>query len=338
MHTLAPGYHWDAALPSFGVYRGTRTTTFVLVRTGGRRIKIGRYPTLSLKEARRRAHGLISSDEAPIDAISVEDALEAYFASLTLRKRTVSDYKRLIGRLRLKGMVSKLTAHGLLTEINRFKKTPQEARHLFFAVSAFLTWCKQRSLIRQHPLLGARCPYTPKSRSRILTDDEIRSVWKATWQLSPLDTIVRLCFLTGQRRTECSLFCEEWVSGETLTIPAEISKNHQEHTIPFSQDCLDLLEWLSPKFNGWGKEKVALDTRSGVHDWVLHDIRRTFSTIHARIGTPPHVTEALLNHKTGTLTPLAKIYNQHKWQPEMRCAMQSYWAHLSRLLSQVASS
>lgn len=333
IRSLPLGYHWDASLPSFGVYRGKRTTTFILIKTGGRRAKIGRYPTVSLKDARKRAHALISSDDAPIDTVSIEDALEAYFASLALRKRTVAEYKRLLGRISLTGTVAKLSAHTILKEIDCFKHTPQEARHAFFAVSAFLTWCKQRTLIRHHPLIGIRCPYKPKSRSRVLTDEEVRKLWKATWELSNFDAIVRLCFLTGQRRTECSLFCDEWVSGGAITIPAEVTKNNEDHTIPFSQDCIDLLEWLSPDFNSWAKEKAALDKRSGVTGYVLHDIRRTFSTAHARLGTPPHVTEALLNHKTGTLTPLSKIYNQHKWQPEMRTAMQNYWTYLSRLIA-----
>lgn len=49
-----------------------------------------------------------------------------------------------------------------------------------------------------------------------------------------------------------------------------------------------------------------LDKRSGVTNWTLHDLRRTFATMHAQIGTPPHVTERMLNHITGTLTPIAR--------------------------------
>jgi integrase len=35
---------------------------------------------------------------------------------------------------------------------------------------------------------------------------------------------------------------------------------------------------------------------------VLHDLRRTFASIHASIGTPIHIIEKLLNHVSGQLS------------------------------------
>ena len=66
--------------------------------------------------------------------------------------------------------------------------------------------------------------------------------------------------------------------------------------------------------------------------WTLHDLRRTFSTIHARIGTAPHVTEAILNHKTGTRSPIQRIYDRHTYLPEMRVAMSNFENFVTTLL------
>ena len=67
--------------------------------------------------------------------------------------------------------------------------------------------------------------------------------------------------------------------------------------------------------------------------WTLHDLRRTFSTMHARIGTPPHVTEALLNHKTGTRSPIQRIYDRHTYIPEMKVAIGNYDQTLETIFS-----
>jgi hypothetical protein len=81
-----------------------------------------------------------------------------------------------------------------------------------------------------------------------------------------------------------------------------------------------------------GEGERRMDTLSVVTDWVLHDLRRTFTTIHARIGTPPHVTEAMLNNKTGSRT-LQRIYDRRDYLPQMRQALENYEAFLRGLLN-----
>ena len=84
---------------------------------------------------------------------------------------------------------------------------------------------------------------------------------------------------------------------------------------------------------GHNKAKGRFDDLCPLPHWTLHDLRRTFATIHARIGTPPHVTEALLNHKTGTRSPIQRIYDRHTYLPEMRTAMSNYDRYLPHLFS-----
>ncbi len=85
-------------------------------------------------------------------------------------------------------------------------------------------------------------------------------------------------------------------------------------------------------FNGWGKSKAALDELSGVTGWTLHDIRRTFATRLAEMGIAPHIIERLLNHVTGSLSPIALVYNKAKYLEEMRTAMEQWEAHLREAL------
>ena len=67
--------------------------------------------------------------------------------------------------------------------------------------------------------------------------------------------------------------------------------------------------------------------------YTLHDLRRTFATIHAKIGTPIHVTEKLLNHVSGTISGVAAVYNRHSYMDEMRTAVAEYDAYLEKLIN-----
>ena len=66
--------------------------------------------------------------------------------------------------------------------------------------------------------------------------------------------------------------------------------------------------------------------------WVIHDIRRSFSTHLHELGTPPHVVEALLNHVSGHKRGPAGTYNKAAYLDERRRAMQRWDDHLQKLL------
>ena len=67
--------------------------------------------------------------------------------------------------------------------------------------------------------------------------------------------------------------------------------------------------------------------------YTLHDLRRTFATIHAKIGTPIHVTEKLLNHVSGTISGVAAVYNRHSYFEEMQAAMVEYDKYINEVIS-----
>jgi len=137
----------------------------------------------------------------------------------------------------------------------------------------------------------------------------------------------------------------------TITIPAEVAKNGREHTFPIGTLACSLLKLqtqsgrevstllfpargsTSVPFNGWSKSKAALDKASGVTDWTLHDLRRTFATNLARLGTPIHVVEKLLNHSSGTISGVAAVYNRHQFWDEQVEAIEKYDRFLQSLFA-----
>ncbi|WP_372783491.1 tyrosine-type recombinase/integrase [Phenylobacterium sp.] len=71
--------------------------------------------------------------------------------------------------------------------------------------------------------------------------------------------------------------------------------------------------------------------------WRFHDLRRTFATGLARLKIPVHVTEAVLNHKTGTISGVAAVYNRYDYADEKRAALAAWGAYVERLTSATPS-
>lgn len=358
-----PGTYWDAALPAFGVRVGKTAKTFILIRDGGRRIKLGRYPKISLQAARQKA---ISVEHNPNAAprLTLEDGIKRYLDTHVrpnYRPRSAYNTERLL-TLYTNSLAKKTMPDLKSADFTSIFDTlkPSEANHAFAALRTFFRWADRREYCA-NPLAKLEAPAKSKSRERVLTDKELKTVWQAC-QDDTYGKIVRLLILTGQRRGEIAALRRDWITADHITFPASITKNAQQHTIPLVgnaqrlvADAVRVIDQLdsgkvatddakcppllfpSSKTGrvliGWQKLKGELDKRCGVAGWTLHDLRRTFSTLHAKIGTHPHVTEALLNHKSGTISPIAKIYNRYRWEKEMRDAMQLYEAYIVKLCS-----
>ena len=108
-------------------------------------------------------------------------------------------------------------------------------------------------------------------------------------------------------------------------------KSKRPHVLPLTSKTAPLIQRLVP-FNGWGKSKARLDHESGVQDWVLHDLRRYFSTTMAMIGTPLHITEHLIDHRS-SISGVQAIYMRYGFLPEMRVALENYEKHIHSVVT-----
>ena len=187
----------------------------------------------------------------------------------------------------------------------------------------------------------------PTSRTRVLSDDELKKVWIAAEQTDGhFGVIVRLLITTGQRRGEIAALQSSWIKDDTITLPAAITKNGREHCFPIGARAAQLLTTHEPQtglfflargsedrpFCGWSNSKEALDQLSGVKNWTLHDLRRTFATRLAEMGVAPHIIERLLNHVSGQISGVAATYNRASFMPEMAQAVRNYEAYLTKVL------
>jgi integrase len=74
------------------------------------------------------------------------------------------------------------------------------------------------------------------------------------------------------------------------------------------------------------------DLSASIPHWTVHDIRRTVATGMARLGVPPHVADALLNHKGGVVSGVAAVYIRYGYLDERRAALETWDAHVACLI------
>ena len=355
--------YWDATLSGFGVRVSPGgTKAFVLVHgEQRRRVTIGRYPALSLKDARSEARRLLAARTLGIeekhDSISFDEAKKRFLDASRQKNRpgTTAYYQDRLTRYFKFGKMplAEITRSDLTNRITRIKTSPTERNHAFYAIRTLMNWAAREELIEKNPVFGMRAPSPVKFRERVLSDAELATVWQAAkMHPYPYGPIVCLLILTGQRRGEIAALRWDWINIEeqVITLPASVTKNHRTHIFPYGESAAEVLsslprfaddELLFPArtgngtvFSGWSKCKARFDTElSCVEPYTLHDLRRTFASTLAKLGTPIHVTEKLLNHVSGTISGVAAVYNRHTYAEEMRQAINDFERGLAELVN-----
>jgi integrase len=153
--------------------------------------------------------------------------------------------------------------------------------------------------------------------------------------------------LTGQRREEVAgMMCSELNDDlSSWMIPASRAKNGLAHFVPLSAPVQALLRGVARQegsdlvfpglrgpFNGFGKAKAQLDEASGVTDWRLHDLRRTMATGLQKLGVRLEVTEAVLNHVSGSRAGIVGIYQRHDYAAEKRAALTAWGERVTAIV------
>ena len=325
---------FDDALGGFGVRVSPRHKTFVVLHGTGKHRQyrtIGRYPDWSLSDARSEAKKLLAGPSVPRSHARYRDAVNKFLEDCETRNRreTIRQYKNYLNAFSWNRKVADIGRANVLSHLRKYRGRPAAEVHALRTLKVFFNWCVRHEIVDRNPIAGERVSPAP-ARERYLTADEIRAIWK--YDYPHYSTIVKLCLLTGQRRSEVAAIQLDWIQDDLLIFPATITKNKRSHTIPLSDRVKALLVdtpfGKHGPWNGWANGKRRIDREVPIEHWTLHDLRRTYSTLMAEIGTPIHVTERLLNHVSGTVSGVARIYNRYSYLEEMRRAQAQYEAYL----------
>ncbi len=332
----------DVAGLYFRVRVGARSTsrTWQFRRKTGGKLSIetlGDYPGVTLKQARAKAAAIAAKKATDVPTVSegagqwlgevVESSLKSHAATRWYIERACRD----IGALRIDDVTPQHiadTVRSYRDAVSNRRATAggrTSARLMLSALKGLFGYAVARGWVDTSPaapvkqvVVGA----SAKARSRVLSDDEIR--WVMTSDLPPAP-VWRFLLATGLRVGEAYSGHRE---GQHWLVPAEFSKNGQEHRVWLSPLALAQLEahpWIAPK---WQTQTTVSLLRLG---WSCHDLRRTFSTrMNEDMKVAPHVVEAMLNHR---LKGVAGAYNRAEYLDERGDALEAWSAWLLALVN-----
>lgn len=344
--------------PAFGLSdaRGAAEDMRRLVKSGG-------DPGEEKRAAKARAADRSRDVSVLLDDFIKEhaDAKRASTAKL-MKQQIEADVRPYWGKRRIetitradiKALLKRITDRGADVHSNR----------VFSLVRKFLNWCvNDAEVIGASPALGMKRPADEAARERVLSPDELRWLWKATAEAGNFGACVRLLLLTGQRRMEVGGMKRSelalQVQQPSWTIPSPRTKNGRANLVPLTETALEALATVKQigksdlvftsngevPSSGWSKSKGALDAimlakaneeaieagrepLEALPPWSLHDLRRTCATGLASLRQPPHVIEAVLNHKTGVIAGIAAVYNVFEYRDERLAALTAWERHL----------
>ena len=227
------------------------------------------------------------------------------------------------------------------------------ARAVFSCLSKMFAWLVAHRRTKINPCIGIPRPAAPPARERVLSDSEIRWFWTACDALgSPFGPLLKILLVTGARLNEVArMTCHELSEdGSTWVLSGARTKNRRSHVLvlpPLAQEILAEVKIISGEaafvfsttghtpVSGFSKMKARLDREmralagKDVPPWRLHDLRRTAATGMARAGADLHVIERALNHVSGSFGGIVAVYQRHKFEAEIKRALEA-WTDLLR--------
>jgi integrase len=252
------------------------------------------------------------------------------------------------------------------------KASGARANRVLANVRRLFSWAVERGIIDSSPVTSVKASGQETARDRVLSDHEVLAFLKASDGLpEPFGVLFKLLLLTGQRLDEVAAlpWSELNLTGAIWHLPAARTKNKRSSDVPLAEQAVVLLKGLTRRsplvfpatfhrdrsrteprpVSGFAVVKRRLDglmieelreahPEAVLAGWRLHDLRRTAASGMARLGIAVHVVEALLNHKSGTISGVAAIYNRHDYAAEKRSAAQAWANYVDRLISEQASN
>jgi integrase len=276
-------------------------------------------------------NGLRSRDE-------IERVLNAYILP-TWRDRTFASIRR-------------NDVAALLDEVED-NHGARQADYVLAIVRAVMNWYGTRHEDYASPIVRGMRRINPKerARSRTLTDDEIRAVWKVAEDNGTFGALIRLLLLTAQRHAKVvAMRWQDITSDATWTIPTAPREKGNAVELVLPQLALDIIR-AQPRFdanpfvlagrgnghlNNPSNGKRAFDQKlaaelPGMERWTLHDLRRTARSLMSRAGVSSEYAERVMGHAIGGVEG---IYDRHRYAAEKADALRKLAALINAIVNE----
>jgi len=182
-----------------------------------------------------------------------------------------------------------------------------------------------------------------RSRTRILSDDEIRTVWAACPDVGTFGAFVKVALLTGQRRAKVATMRRADIVDGVWKIPAEPREKVNPGELKLPKLALDTIA-AQPEvkdnpfvfagrgkkaFNSFSDGKEDLHAKAPIAPWVIHDLRRTARSLMARAGVRSDIAERTLGH---VIAGVEGVYDRHAYLEEKGEALAAVASLVERIL------
>jgi integrase len=359
---------WDEDISGFGIRLrdgGSRTWIYrYRIGSKQRSVILGSATAVPLAVARKNASGLaarirlgedpaLDRDNARLEAdntfgVLAQQYLETRKAEWrpvthTEIRRHLTKYSKSLHRV----PIAAVSQRNIANLLNAIAKDAGDvtANRVRGSLCALFGWAMREGIrLPEGNVAAVTNKREEKSRDRVLSDDELRTIWSACLD-DDYGAILKLLTLTGQRAGEIAELRWDEVGDEQIRLPANRTKNGRAHTIPLTEPVKMILSRFNrygrtcvfgrvdTGFNGWHNCKQALNARIAaagkpLAEWKPHDLRRTAATRMAELGVQPHIVEAVLNHVSGHKGGVAGIYNRATYDKEKREALNLWAEHV----------
>jgi integrase len=327
--------HPDPELPCHYIrIQPSGTKSFVVVTNGGRKWHtIGDAKTYTIEQARERARKII---QAARDGESPPERFQSVAATWreehAVRKglRSINEIDRHLVRLndafggRDFADIKRIDVANLVSRIAK-EHGDRQAEYALQTFRAMANWYSRRHGDYSSPVVPGMSPRVASecARDRILSDDEIRAVWKQEGQFADF---VKLLLVTAQRKEKVASMRWQDVEGDVWTIPSEKREKGNAGELVLPQAALDIIERQrrfvdnehvfaaargTGHINGFSKSKRELNSKLGkVPQWQLHDLRRSAKSLMSHAGVRPDISERVLGH---AIPGVEGVYDQHSY-------------------------
>ena len=169
----------------------------------------------------------------------------------------------------------------------------RQADYCLNIVRSVMNWYASRHDDFNPPIVRGMRRQSPhaQARTRILTDDEIRAIWRAAETDGTFGALIRIALLTAQRREKVRTMrwddisdAGEWTisraprekdTGGVLVLP-DVAREIIQAQPRLGDNPYVFAGRGDGPYNGFGKSKARLDGKlpEGTAGWTVHDLRR----------------------------------------------------------------
>jgi len=372
--------YWDTEQSGFGllVLPSGKRRFLVQYRAQGRSRRMTFRPGLTLTEARKEAKIKLADVAKGGDPLAERRRQEGEAAN-TIKAITEEYFKREGNKLRtgerrkadLERLVFPVLGARQIGEIRRSdivrlldniedENGPHMAQAILTAMSRIMNWHASRDDDFVPPIRRGMARIKPQehARARILTDDELRIVWRAAeiFHCRPYGSIIRFLLLTAVRRGEAAKMTWNELADGVWIIPGERMKQRREHVVPLSPQAKAIVDNITcvagcsfvfsidarHPLSGFSVFKRAFDEAilealrkenpeaKSMPAWRHHDLQRTARSLMSRAGVDSNIAERCLAHVVGGVRG---IYDRYAYFDEKKRALEVLATLIDRIVN-----